>query len=183
MRTLVLSLLLGSVLALAACRRDEATPPIDTARVSAETVTVYFPDRDLQHLEPEVRDAPAVAGQPDVLARAVVEELLKGPVETPDHVRVIPETVTVHAVTLEGGTAVVDLSRSFADDFHGGSGVAALAVYSLVNSLTGVPGVEKVQILLDGQPGGDFAGVLSLAEPLTADPSLVGGEPLRDDRP
>ncbi len=150
-------------------------PPVES--IEAAAVTVYFADSDLNYLEAEVIDAPSSASDPIELAKAALGALFAGPTETA-HVRVLPDKLALRGLTVEDGVATVDLSQALLTDFQGGSGVASLAIYSIVNTVCAVEGLTAVRILVEGQPVGDFAGVLSLAEPLQADLSLVGGKPL-----
>jgi len=172
---------LGLLLALAllsGCRSD--TERAEEAKKAAEpqpiVASVYFANAKLDYLEAEARDILASA-DPAERASAAVKELLIGPDEE-GHARVIPKDTALNGLTVKDKTATVDLSRAFTEKFNGGSGVAALAVYSLVNTITAVEGIEQVTILVDGQPVPEFGGVLSLAEPLRADPKLIGGEKL-----
>ncbi len=177
--------LLVAVAGLVACRR--ATPPGATGAGSpppptgqgaqTNSVTVYFPAKSLKYLEAEAVDVPVAPGDPVKLVTCAVEALLLGPME-PAHTRVLPKGVVVNQVSVAGQVATVDLSRSFQTEFKGGSNVAALAVWSLVNTVTAVPGIKQVRILFDGQAAGTFAGAIDLSKPLEADPKLLGGEKL-----
>lgn len=181
--------LAAALLLVAGCGRKPATTepqpppvtPIEPERVEPVTVTLWFPEESLEFLESELRDVPAQADSPAVLAEAVVTAVLEGPQE-PGHERLIPTGVRVNKVVLTDGLATVDLSADFIEKYTGGSNVAALAVYSLVNSLCELNGIDKVKLTFDGKPGGEFAGVLDLSAPLEPDPSLNGAAPLEPDK-
>jgi spore germination protein GerM len=73
----------------------------------------------------------------------------------------------VRAVDLDGSTVTVDLSGEVAKSAEGGF-VEAAEFKALVWTLTGLPGVSAVRVLIDGTsvatlPGGH----LELDEPLT----------------
>lgn len=155
----------------------EATTPEAGAGEAATPVSVYFADKELDKLEAEAVDLAVDPSDREGLVRGALEALLAGPTEAA-HARVIPEAAALNGVTIDGDTAVVDLTRSFVDGFQGGSNAAALAVYSVVNTATAVPGVSKVLLTFEGQPGSEFGGALDLSKPLTADPSLVGSKRL-----
>ncbi len=177
-----------AVLLLAGCGKpktvepDEpvAPPPIVLDEIEPVTVTLWFAHEDLEYLEAELRDVPGQDNDLARLAASVVDAVLTGPLE-PGHVQVLPKGLRAVGVTVDDGTVNVDLPAAFRDEFTGGSNVAALAVGSLVNSLCELPGVERVQVLIDGAPGGEFAGVLDLSQPLVADASLNGAELLDPD--
>jgi spore germination protein GerM len=177
--------LLG-LLALAGCQPKAEAPDepggltgpaatLDPATVEPATITVYFPDQALDHLEAEARDVPA-GSDAQAMARAAVEAVLAGPQE--GHATAVPAGTKLNSVTVKDGVATVDLSSSFIDKFQGGSAVASLAVYSVVNTVTAIEGIQRVQLLFDGQPREEFAGALVIGQPLEADTTLVSGEKL-----
>lgn len=154
---ILMILLLLTALMAAACgglRRDtnpgevavdpkpSATPPVST--VSA---ALYFADWQAQHLIPEARQLPQADGAK--MADQVVDELLKGPTD-PHLYRTIPSNVKkLEPVTVQDQVAYVNLSREF-EQIQGAAG-AQMAVGSLVQSLTEIPGITKVQVLVEGQ--------------------------------
>lgn len=154
---------------------SQPEPPVE--EIEATVVTVYFADSEVEHLEAEAVDAPIAAADPASKVASALTALLAGPTESA-HTRLLPASVKLKGVKIRDGVATVDLSQALVDDFQGGSGVAQLAIDSIVNTVCAVDGIQTVQILVEGQTVSDFAGVLSLAEPLEADLSQVGGQPL-----
>ena len=65
----------------------------------------------------------------------------------------------------------------------GGSTGELLAVYSLVNTLTQLPQVAAVQILVEGEVVDSLFGHVDVSSPLVADPSLVLGYEVENDEP
>ncbi|HEY8497940.1 MAG TPA: GerMN domain-containing protein, partial [Limnochordales bacterium] len=55
----------------------------------------------------------------------------------------------------------------------GGTTGELLTVYGIVNTLTQLPGIRQVQIVVEGRPVETLAGHVDLTQPLEADPSLV----------
>ena len=55
----------------------------------------------------------------------------------------------------------------------GGTTKETMALYSIVNTLCGIDGIEKVKINIDGNENPDFGGHFDLSEPLEADLSLI----------
>ena len=103
------------------------------------------------------------------LAAFAVNQLLSGPSALGNDVVLFPGG-TRATVSVSGGTATVDLSGSVADGFHGGTSEETAMFKSLTYTLTGLPDVKNVKVLVKGQsvaalPGGQFA----LDEPLTRD--------------
>ena len=152
-------------------KAEVKAPPDDTT----PSGSVFFPDKKLSHLEAEAVDLAST--DPGEQVEAVLGALLQGPTE-PAHGRVVPRKTKLNKVKVSGSEATIDLSKAFVSDFTGGSNVAGLAVYSVVNSACSVAGIKTVRILIDGQPGSDYGGTVDLSKPLEPDPKLEGGAPL-----
>jgi N-acetylmuramoyl-L-alanine amidase len=106
-----------------------------------------------------------LAGTP--LAQYVVSQLLAGPSEPTSTLLVFPNDTRAVA-TLHGITVDVDITGSIAKHYSGGAGDEVGLFKSLTYTLTDLPGVTAVRVLLNGQveaalPGGH----LELDEPLT----------------
>ena len=102
-----------------------------------------------------------------MLASYAVNQLIAGPPEGGDAVVLFPH-VTFATVSLQGTTAVVNLTGAIERFFQRGGGDEVGIFKSLTYTLTALPGVNRVQVLVGGQtvaalPGGQF----ELDEPLT----------------
>ncbi len=181
-------LLLSLAMAVAGCTglAQPETPPPGEAPVppvvdvkppvASQAASVYFSDWQAQHLIPELRQVPQASGAE--LATQVVRELIAGPSD-PNLRKVFPAGVKLlEPVKVEGGTARVNLSNELRT-IQGTAGVTA-ALNALRLSLTDIEGIEKVQVLIEGQPGGDLGGItLSLMDrglylyPVMANPERV----------
>ncbi|MCL6451852.1 MAG: GerMN domain-containing protein [Acetobacteraceae bacterium] len=172
-RAPALLLALGMIVTVLApgCRRAQPQPPTPPAPPPAAKVkvVVYFGDQQAMYLEPEVREVPR-DGRSD--AEVAMAELLKGPAQA-GHVRTIPEGVRLLGVTIEGDLARVDFSRELTARHGGGSAGELFTVYSIVNTLTELPGVKRVQILQEGKPLETLAGHMELLEPISRSEELI----------
>jgi len=130
-------------------------------------VRLYFATDDFERLALEER----LLKPSELTPQRVVELLIAGPGEA-QHEALLPPTTKVRQVTVREGVATVDLSADFLKDFRGGDPYFYLAVYSLVNTLTELSGIEEVQFLIDGQTVEAFGGI-PLNEPLRRDESLL----------
>jgi len=127
-------------------------------------VTLYFKHKYFDYLVPETR---SVIYNKQTDEQLVVEELLKGP-GSHDRVSIMPPDVKVLDVTQKGETVFVNLSEEFnnAIDLASLPGKAdipedkvkivqaemkRLAIYSIVNSLTELDGVNQVKILVNNR--------------------------------
>ncbi|NLO83333.1 MAG: GerMN domain-containing protein [Clostridiales bacterium] len=133
-------------------------------QVSEVNVTLYFKHYLVDHLVPEKRTAQK-GKQP--IEYVVVEELLKGPMQV-DRVAIMPPDVKVLDVTRKGDTVFVNLSEEFTKDIditvlpgmdklpeeqmpYTLARMKQLSIYSIVNSLTELDGVNRVKILVNNR--------------------------------
>lgn len=112
------------------------------------TVTLYFSDNEAMYLVGEKRDVTVNEG--DKPEAVVFRELIKGP-QTDDLWDAIPEGTKLLSVNTKNELCTIDLSKEFVDNSPGGTTSEMMAVYSVVNSLTSLEGVKKVQFLIDGK--------------------------------
>lgn len=110
-------------------------------------VTLYFTDKNGVKLYPETHKATMTDNS---LEKTVVNELIRGPVSG-GCVRTFPETVQLISVETTGGICFVNFSSAFIPKENDDTFNQRTAVYSVVNSLTRLPDIEKVQILIDGK--------------------------------
>jgi len=73
----------------------------------------------------------------------------------------------------EGTTLVVSFSEGLARGRYLGSNQELALVYSIVNTMAQLPGVESVRILIEGHVVESLADHVDLTAPLEPDPSLV----------
>ncbi len=183
-KILIAILSLVTVFTIAACENpekpieeDSPTPPPKTAdvaqtpkpeKVISESVDFYFPDEALMYLIPENRTVNVLEG---IFLESVVQSIIAGPTNE-DLIPAIDGDVEVLSVTLNNGICTVDLSSEFAENNTGGSAKESMAVYSIVNTLCGMDGVDKVKINIEGNDNADF-GQFSLVEPLEMNTSIL----------
>lgn len=134
-------------------------------------VVLFFSDQTGDYLKTENRQINMVPG----LARAAVQELIKGP-GSKNLSSTMPEGTTLRDINIQDGLCTVDLSQEFRDNHWGGSSGEILTVYSLVNTLTQFPTVEKVEILVEGQKIDTLAGHMDLSVPVFSNSQIVEGE-------
>lgn len=159
--------------AAAAC--TTATPEIQAPQDhDGTTVTLYFSDFQAQHVLPETRTLESPASS-NALLHEIVEALLAGP-QAPYSAGIFPQTTRVLSATLDDGTARVDFSADVTR--MAGSAAEMMAVRSLVYSLTDLPRVQRVQILIAGGTTQTLGGHLSIDEPFTRERLLYASVPI-----
>jgi len=131
-------------------------------------VNLYFSDSQAMYLVPEKRKI----SQTPSLARQAVNELIKGP-ESSDFYPTIPEGTQVNEVYIVDDIAYIDLSEEIFKNHSGGSSGELMTVYSIVNTLTEIPPIEGVQILVEGNEMKSLVGHIDISMPLLRDEDWI----------
>jgi spore germination protein GerM len=132
-------------------------------------IILYFGDQNAMSLIPEERQV-VVEGKS--LETIVIEELIKGP-QNPQLTRTIPEETELISVEVTNGVAYVNFSRELQTKHWGGSAGEQITLYSVTNSLAKLPGIEKVQFLLEGEKKESILGHVDTSQPLEPNWDLV----------
>jgi germination protein M len=107
------------------------------------------------------------------VAYQVTAALIGGP-QSDKLTNSIPKGTKLLSLRLLRDVAYVDLSEEFSTNIVD-KRQEVLALYSIVNTLTSLPGVERVQILIAGRRRDTLHGNISIRNPLEADHSLIVG--------
>jgi len=140
-----------------------------TATMQIWQVTLCYPDLKASRL---VKSSLSIGATS--MERVVSElfERLKSP-GSPDLYPAVPAGTKLLSVRQEGGILVLDVSDEFTrPEFWQGSNVAHLRLQSLVHTLTSLPNVRAVRILVNGQVPEALSGHEELSEPVEPDPTL-----------
>ncbi|SCG83703.1 hypothetical protein DW1_2138 [Proteiniborus sp. DW1] len=109
------------------------------------SICLFFPQKEADILVEEVREVNLENKKLEVV---VIEELLKG---SRNGLRnVIPSGTKLLSIHLQGSVAYVNFNKAFIDEKIDES-EEVLLIYSIVNSLTAIEDIEKVQILIEGE--------------------------------
>ena len=82
------------------------------------------------------------------MERGVVEQLISGPITEGAYPTIPPETKLI-SISTKDGICYVNLDNGFLG--QGYDVTEAVPIYSIVNSLTGITGISRVQILVNGE--------------------------------
>ncbi|ADD01763.1 Spore germination protein-like Gmad2 [Thermoanaerobacter italicus Ab9] len=151
MKRIALVLIVMFVLTLAGCfakvNNSEKNSPINPKPIVQDVskeISLYFLNDKMNGLILERR---LISKDADVL-KQVVAEMIKGP--TDEYAKpVFPNGTKLISIELQEGIAFVSFSKEFLQDSED-KGIDKLRVAALVNALTDIPGVESVQILVEG---------------------------------
>lgn len=137
-KTLVFTLLALFLFTIVGC-----TAKNDTKKI---TLKLYFVQKQNSKLVPEERQVEVSENM--VLAEVAIRELLKGPKDE-NLESILPKNTKLLSIEVEGKLAKVDFSKEIGDfpDIE----TKKLAVSSIVNTLTELPGIEKVSIMSEGK--------------------------------
>lgn len=132
---------------------------------------LFYVSEDGTHLVGVERDVPFAEGVEQ--AREIIAAQL-APVTEP-LVSAMPPGTSLRAIYItDRGDAYVDLGHEVVDAHPGGTSNELLTVYTIVDALTAnLPGVQAVQILVDGKEAPTLAGHVDLRQPLAKNLALV----------
>lgn len=128
-----------------------------------ETVTLYFPDEQAMYVVPEKREI--TVKDDKSIAQIVIEELMKGPTVPGLTATSIPKDAKLLSAEVKDGIAYVNFSKELIENHVGGSTGEMMTIVPIVNSLTELPGINKVQFLVEGKKEQTLAGHVIFDEP------------------
>lgn len=188
--SVILMMIIIALFAFSACgttgeqqnQENNATQNEQTGtQTAANPYTIYFANSsNFNKLVPVQRSYTKDWGT-DVIGQAdeMMTALIAGPTESMA-AATIPTTAKVKSIDLsKDGTMTVDFKEGFSTDYAALKTNANMTVYSIVNSLTNLPGVEKVVL----KENGKTFKVMDeeYADALMRDETLIGDVPGRTD--
>lgn len=130
-------------------------------------ILLYFPDTTQSYLIPEER----IAEFDTSLEKTIVKELLMGPLAA--GTSPIPEGTKLLKVLRSGDMVTVNLSGEFKKNHPGGATCELMSIYTIVNSLTEIPGVNSVLFKIDGKLQDTLAGHMTFNKPIARNRALL----------
>lgn len=150
----------------------KTTPSPTQAPLQKEnvTLTLYFPGPNSDSVVPEQRLVQV--SKDEKLEEVIFLQLQKGSMNR-DSGQIIPEGTKLLSIETKDGICTLDLSSEFVDNNPGGSAFEGLLIYSVVNSLTELPHVKKVQFLINGKKREVYTH-MTFNEPFERNESFIG---------
>lgn len=145
---------------------NQGSTPSETPDTSFK---IYFSNEDSEFLVPERRSINVSSG--DTVEKLIMAELMKGPKEG-GHFRTIPQEAKLLSIETKDGVCFVNFSKEFVDKHFGGTTEQQLTIYSIVNSLTELSTVDRVQFLIEGEKKEEFHDMV-IIEPMVPNKSLI----------
>ena len=131
--------------------------------VQYETIKLYFADSEGTKLVLEERQVETNSNKEHV--RCIMEQLIIGPSKNLGLSATVPSETKIRDIEVKDGVCYVDLSTEFVTKHSGGAQAETITVKSIVNSLTEVAEVKKVQFLIEGEKLQEFKGHLDFSQP------------------
>lgn len=145
-------------------------PVISPDKTDEIEATLYFSDDQEMKLWPEKRRIEVK--QSETKENKIVEQLIVGPNEK-NLYPTIPTETKIRNIKTEEGICYVDLSSDFVTKHWGGSSGEILTIYSIVNSLTELENVKKVQFLIEGEKVSEFKGHVDFSKTFERDEDII----------
>lgn len=132
------------------------------------TLTLYFADKKGKYLVPETREVHYNSNTS--LDKLVIKQLIEGP-KTNGLQATIPSGTKLITVSVVDKVCYVNLDEMFLNQNQ--EITEEVVLYSIVNSLTELDTVSKVQISVNGDTSGKVRYLYELAPMYEADPSVI----------
>lgn len=141
---------------------------INPEPVKKETVKLYFSDKTSTNLiveEREIEYSPNQSNPNSSKAKYIMEQLIIGP-KNSELLPTVPSQTKIKDIRIREGICYVDLSKDFVEQHQGGTTGEWLTIESIVNSLTEINEIKKVQFLIEGEKQQDYKGHIDISKPL-----------------
>ncbi|PKM66953.1 MAG: hypothetical protein CVU95_09000 [Firmicutes bacterium HGW-Firmicutes-2] len=123
--------------------------------VKTMDMNLYFPDQKGEFLISVTRE---VGIKPnESIEERIIKELMLPP-QGYNLISLIPEKTVVKSIYVDQGICYIDFNEAFRTDHIGGSTSEVMSIYAIVNSLTDLPNINKVQFLIEGKKSESFTG-------------------------
>lgn len=129
-------------------------------------LVLYYPDKTFSNLIPEERYA-SFKNSPE---ETILSELLKG--SKTGSPFAFPRGTKLLSIKRTDGTIIINFSGEFIKNFSGDEKVVLMTIYSIVNSLTEMPGVKRVEIRVKDKLLDTLGDKIKIPNPLTRNREL-----------
>ncbi|MBQ7976801.1 MAG: GerMN domain-containing protein [Clostridia bacterium] len=147
------------IITLAGCVREFSpqTEPV--------SITVYYADRQMMKLIP--MDYTVKPSTPQKQCNRIIQELTAERVYSSNIRRMLPEGSV--SVKVKDDVATVNILSEYFSGTEKVNLVENLIVFQLVNSISSVEGISRVEFLIDGEKQKDFLGFIDMREAFVPD--------------
>lgn len=155
-------------LLLLGCKKQEVKVEDITIEQKKQMVNIilFFSDQQGKYLVPEERKVAFDTS----LERTILKELIKG--SNKGYKNTISQGTKIISLTKKDDTLIVNLSKEFIKNHPGGADNERMTIFSIVNSLTEIPGIRKVKIEVGGKTYNTLKGNVAINVPLSRNRNL-----------
>lgn len=133
--------------------KEDVVMDMPTTKTDEMTIVLYFADKDAMYLVPELREVALSEGES--IESVIIRELKKGPASA-ELGKILPAEAKLLSAETKDGVCFLNFSQEFITKHWGGSTGERFTIYSIVNSLTEFPEIQKVQFLIEGKKADTF---------------------------
>ena len=152
--------------------RPPLLPSQEKDMVNTE-ITLYFGDDQAMYLIPEKRVVSVEEKAKDEkLIAVIVNELIAGPKDQNLRPTIPPETKLL-SVEINNKVANINFTEEIRTKHWGGSSGETMTITSLVNSVTELGNIEKVQFLIEGEIPDSLIGHWYTGEPIERNTEII----------
>lgn len=131
-------------------------------------ILLYFPDSTGSYLVPVDR----IVDFDISLEKTIMNEILRGPL-SPSLLSPVPSGTKLLSISRNGDTVTVNLSSEFKKNHPGGAAMELMSIYTIVDSLTEIPGVKWVLFKINGKPEDTLTGHITFNKPIGRNRGLL----------
>ena len=130
-----------------------------TSEKDYKSLTVYYMDKETGKLTPMIEAIPVdpLKSLEENLVDYIFHETSRG-----NYISIIPEDVEVLAVNVDNNVCYINLSSSFTKHSTEKGVSGEHTIYGIVNAITELPNINKVQFLIEGEISEEFRGEIPL---------------------
>ena len=169
----IIVFIIALVLVTASACTDTKNKPVNVTEYEVSEkneekaeVVLYYASDDAMGLKAEVRSVPKdEAANPENMVNMLISGTSKE-----GYASVIPNGTKLNSCIVADGICTVDISEEFVSPK--GSANEQMIIYSVVNTLCRMDGIEKVKFLVDGK-NVEFFGSYVFDEPFAEDTNLI----------
>lgn len=144
-------------------------PSLDPEKRDRQLVVLYFTDARQRGLLREDRSIEIKQSQ--TTEYQIVEQIIQGPLDS-SLVPTVSADIKIRDIKTEEGICYVNLSADVTSR-HTSVASEQIAVYSIVNSLTELDYVNKVQFLVEGEKINEYRGGVDMSKTLSRDDAII----------
>lgn len=145
-------------------------PVIDPEKTEWQTVTLYFANRSGTALVSEQRSIEVKKSL--TIEYQIVDQLIIGPDKNMLNATV-PKGTVIRDIKTEDDICYVNLSQNFINDKVVGTDSQLITIYSVVNSLTQLNYVNKVQFLIEGEKINKISKNIDFSKPFEENTEII----------